>query len=157
VHWGTGETLIAIATAMWAVEVVVAKRVLAGVASGVAAAGRMAFGLLILVAYLAIAGKLGGVALLAPQAWAWVVVTGLLLAAYVGTWYAALLRAPATVVTSVLVAGAVVTAVLQTVASGAVPRPDVLGGYLLIAAAVGGIAVVTSRTARARTAEVAAT
>jgi drug/metabolite transporter (DMT)-like permease len=157
VHWGTGETLIAIATAMWAVEVIVAKRVLAGIGSGVAAVGRMAFGLVILATYLALAGKLGGVTVLAPQAWAWVVITGLLLAAYVATWYAALQRAPATVVTSVLVAGAVVTAVLQTAASGAFPRPEVLGGYLLIAAAVAGIAVLTSRTARARPAEVAVT
>ncbi len=45
VGWGIGETMIAAATGLWAVEVIVAKRVLAGVRSPVAAAARMGIGL----------------------------------------------------------------------------------------------------------------
>ena len=48
-------------------------------------------------------------ALTAAQ-WGWALLTGLLLTAYVATWYAALARAQAVDVTAVLVFGAVVTA-----------------------------------------------
>jgi hypothetical protein len=47
-----------------------------------------------------------------------VVVTGVLLTAYVATWYAALARAQAVDVTAVLVFGAVVTALLSGAADG---------------------------------------
>ena len=157
VRWGMGETLIGGATLLWAAEVIVAKRVLPGVPSGIAAAGRMGFGLVFLVGYLAIAGKLGGIAALGPTAWAWIAITGSLLTAYVATWYAALQRAPATVVTSVLVAGAVVTASLQAISMGSLPRPEAIGGYLLVAAAVAGLAAASARSGHRSTARVAVT
>jgi len=153
VRWGGGEMLIAVATLLWAIEVVVAKRLLAAVPSSVAAAGRMGFGLVILLAYLAATGKVDAIVQLAPAAWAWVAVTGLLLTGYVATWYAALQRAPAAVVTSVLVVGAVVTASLQTLASGTLPRVELIGGYALIAATGAGIALVAGRTRRRPSAE----
>jgi drug/metabolite transporter (DMT)-like permease len=129
VGWGSGETLIALATGLWAVEVIVAKRLLRSVPAAVAAAGRMSIGLVVLVAYLAVSGALGAVPALAPQQWAWVFGTGLLLSAYVATWYAALQRAPAVAVTAVLTLGAPITAVLQLVTAGQVPAPAVAVGY----------------------------
>ncbi len=48
----------------------------------------------------------------AREQWRWILLTGLLLTAYVATWYAALARAQAVDVTAVLVFGAVVTALL---------------------------------------------
>ena len=53
--------------------------------------------------------------------------TGLLLAAYVGTWMTALGRARAIDVTSVLVGSAVVTALLQAVAGTAALAPELAG------------------------------
>jgi drug/metabolite transporter (DMT)-like permease len=140
VRWGSGETLIAAATLLWAIEVVVARRLLAGMGSTIAAAGRMGFGLVILVGYLAVTGRLGSIAALDPAAWAWVVLTGLLLTAYVATWYAALRLAPASLVTAVLAVGAVVTAGLQTLGAAQAPAPPALAGYGLMLAA--GIAIV---------------
>ena len=52
---------------------------------------------------------------LTPVQWGWVAGPGLLLLAYVLTWYHALRRAPALVVTSVLTLGAPVTALLDAV------------------------------------------
>ena len=49
VTWGPGETLIAAATLLWAVETIVAKRVLRSVPAGVVGAGRLAIGLIVLV------------------------------------------------------------------------------------------------------------
>ena len=52
---------------------------------------------------------------------------------YVLTWYAALQRAPATTVTSVLVVGAVITTGLQVITSGTAPTaPSLVGNVLLV-------------------------
>lgn len=149
VRWGTGETLIAAATALWSIEVVVARRLLTaarGVDSGLLGAARMGLGAVLLVVYLAVSGRLPALLALSATQWAWVALTGLLLAGYVGTWFAALRRAPATVVTSVLVGGAIVTATLSALQSGAAPSPVVLGGNALILAGVVAVGVLGLRS-----------
>ena len=145
IAWGTGETLIVIATLCWAVEVVIVRRVLRGVATPIVATGRLSIGLVVLVGYVAITGRVGGILALGPQAWVWILLTGLILAGYVGAWFAALRRAPATVVTSVLVGGAVITGTLQALAKGGPPTPDLVAGYLLITVAAGMIALLAVR------------
>ncbi len=138
VTWTSGESLIGLATLIWAVEVIVAKRVLAGVPSHLAAAARMGIGLAVLTAYAALSGSANGLATLGTEQWAWIVGTGVLLAAYVATWYAALQRAPATAVAAVLTIAVPVTAIVQLVANGQVPAPGAAAGYAgtLLAAAV---------------------
>ncbi len=137
VAWGPGETLIALATLLWSVEVILAKRLLASsIGPSVLGAGRLGFGLVFLAGYLAVTGKLGDILALGLIQWAWVLVTGALLFGYVATWFAALQRAPATVVTSVLVVSVVITSALQSATAGTIPDPVVIGGYLLIVAAV---------------------
>ena len=79
----------------------------------------------------------GGIFDVDAEQWRWIVLTGLLLTAYVATWYAALQRAPAVDVTAVLVFGAVVTALLSGLVDGATVS---VGGTLLVAA---GAAVVS--------------
>lgn len=135
VTWGTGEALIAAATLLWAVEAVLAKRLLASVPSGVVGAGRLGIGLVVLVGYLAVTGKAGTIAALSGEQWAWALGTGLILAAYVATWFASLRRAPASLVTAILVVGAPITALLQAIQKGAFPGTPVLAGQLLIAVA----------------------
>jgi uncharacterized membrane protein len=95
----------------------------------------------ILVGYLVVSGRVAGVATIGPAGWAWIAVTGVILAGYVGTWFAALRLAPATVVTSVLVLGAIVTGALSAISAGAAPAPSVLAGYGLILAAAAVVAV----------------
>lgn len=146
VSWGGGESLIAIATGLWAIETIVAKRLLGAVPPLVAGAGRMGFGLVVLVGYLAVSGRLGIVAQLGPVQWAWVLGTGVLLAGYVATWYGALRRAPAATVAAVLTLGAPITAGLSAVVNGGVPAAGPLGGYLLMLVAAGGLALASLRT-----------
>lgn len=149
VVWGTGETMIAAATLMWAVEAVVAKRLFARAATPVPSplvgAARLGFGLLVLVGYLAVSGKLWVAAGLTGAQWGVALGTGLLLSGYVATWFAALRRAPASLVTAVLVVGAPITAALQSIANGAVPAPTVLGGQGLILAGALALAVAALR------------
>ena len=146
--WGTGETLILIATAFWAVETVLVRRLLRSVPSSVMASLRMGIGLVVLMGYLAVSGRLGSVAALDGSQWAWVLVTGGILAGYVATWFAALERAPASVVTSVLVLGAVVTGALTSATKGSAPSPTVVAGYLLILVAAVAVAAAARRAAR---------
>jgi len=147
--WGAGETMIAAATLLWSVEVVIAKRLLVGVSAPLLGAARMGLGFVVLVGYLAISGRLGGLGAISGQALMWVLVTGVLLAGYVATWFAALRYAPATTVTSILVGAAVVTGALSSVSSGTAPNLRVVLGYGLIVVAVAFVAAGARRIGRA--------
>jgi drug/metabolite transporter (DMT)-like permease len=135
VTWGAGETMIAGATLLWAVESVLAKHVLRSVPAPIVGASRLGIGLVVLVGYLVATGKLGSVAALTLDQWRWVLLTGAILSGYVATWFAALQRAPASLVTAILVVGAPVTAVLQAIQSGSLPVGPVLAGQLLVVTA----------------------
>jgi drug/metabolite transporter (DMT)-like permease len=130
--------MIAAATLLWAVEVILAKRLLARVDPLVVGVGRLGLGVILLFGYLLLMGKLSLITTLGASQWSWVVVTGILLAGYVGTWFSALRLAPATVVTSVLVLAAPITASLDLIVNGKVPAPTALTGYglVLLAAAL---------------------
>lgn len=150
VRWGTGETMIAAATLLWAVETILVRRVVRTVPASVVAAARLGFGMIVLVGYLALTGKLGAVASLGATQWAWALGTGVLLAGYVATWFGALRRAPASLVTAVLVVGAPVTAALQAISTGGLPAGSVVAGHGLIlagAAVLGAFALTVRRPA----------
>ena len=123
VAFGRGEAMILAATLLWAVEVVLAKELLASLDTRTLAAARMGLGTIVLVGWLAVTGRIGDLLGLGSEQWVWVIATGLLLTAYVATWYAALARAQAVDVTAVLVFGAVVTVVIASVADGAAANP----------------------------------
>ena len=147
--WGPGETMIAAATLFWAIEVIIARRLLVrGVPSPVLAAARLGIGLVVLIVYLAVSGRLDIVAALSATQWLWGLGTGAILAAYVGTWFAALRRAPASVVASVLVLGAPITAVIASIANDAIPAPSVVAGQALITMAVIVVVVLSVRAVR---------
>ena len=145
IAWGAGETMIAGATLLWAVETIVARRVLRSVPSAIVGSARLAIGLLVLVGYLAVSGRLPVVAALGPQAWAWALLTGLLLTGYVATWFAALRRAPASAVTAILVLGAPITAALSAIQAGHLGVGPALGGQALVLLAAGAIVALAIR------------
>jgi drug/metabolite transporter (DMT)-like permease len=76
----------------------------------------------------------------------WVLLTGVLLAGYVGTWFAALQRAQAVDVTAVLVLAAPVTAALNAAANGVPLSPQL--DWLLVLVAGGLLAVWAGLRAR---------
>jgi uncharacterized membrane protein len=126
--------MILAATWCWAVEVVIARWLLRGrVPASLAAAARMTIGSLTLFAIAGANGGLGGVSAYGAEQWTAIAITGALLAGYVLTWYAALQRAPATTVASVLVVGAAITTGLQVITTGTAPTvPSLVGNVLLI-------------------------
>ena len=126
-----GELLVLSASLLWAVEVVVAKVLLRQVAPATVSMVRMGVGAVALVLYLAASGVLHTLVSLDATQVGWALLTGLLLAAYVGTWMTALARARALDVTSILVGGALVTALLQAAAGSASLAPHVVGLALI--------------------------
>jgi drug/metabolite transporter (DMT)-like permease len=123
IAFGGGEAMILAATLLWAVEIVLVKRLLTGISPRLLAAARMGLGTALLVGWLGVSGQAGALVSLDATQWRWIVLTGLLLTGYVATWYAALARAYAIDVTAVLVFGAVVTAALAGALDGAVINP----------------------------------
>jgi drug/metabolite transporter (DMT)-like permease len=146
---GGGAGLVLGATLLWAVETVVAKRLLVSVSPGRVAVTRMGVGVGVLVAYLGVTGSWGAFLTLGPRQWSWALLTGLLLAAYVGTWMGALARSRALDVTSLLVGSVLVTTVLSA-AAGAGGLAAESTGLVLVALGVVLIARVWPRSMVAR-------
>jgi drug/metabolite transporter (DMT)-like permease len=134
-RFGDGELLILAATLLWAVEVVLAKRLLRDVAPATVSVARMGVGVVLLLGWLAVTGRFGGLGHLGGRGWLWSVATGVVLAAYVATWFTALSLAPAVDVTAVLAVGAVITALLGYAVKGTA-LPSTAGLVLLLAGAV---------------------
>ncbi len=152
--WGWGETLILIATVLWAVETILAKKVLGWMSSQTAALGRMGIGALVMWVFLTITGRAGTAFTLSGTQWLWIVVTAVFLMAYVWTWYSALKWAPATLVTSVLTIGALVTIVLSAVIDRHVATaPQLVAMALLVVGAA--LFVLPARLRRTPVAEAA--
>lgn len=131
-----GEVLVLGATWLWAVEVIICKRLLAELAPATVSLVRMGIGSIVLLGYLVLTGELGVLGRLSLGQVGWAVATGLLLAGYVGTWMTALARARAIDVTSVLVGSTVITGLLTAMA-GTIPVAPAIAGFALIAAGVG--------------------
>ena len=143
---GSGELMILTATLLWAVEVVLAKKLLSGLSSWTVGVARMGGGSVVLVAWAVAKGQAGKLLTMDATQWGWVLLTGVILAAYVATWFAALARAQALDVTAVLVLAALVTAGLQATVSGVALGPQLIWLAMLLA---GGL-VVSLQAWRAR-------
>ena len=148
---GRGEALILVATLLWTVEVLVVKRLLVAMPAQYLATVRMLGGSVVLLGWLAVRGDLAALAAFTAGQWWWLAMTGTTLAAFVSLWYRALAAAPATDVTAVLVAGAVVTAILNTGLRGVPVTVDAVG-YLVVLAGVVVVAVSSARAEAVRSA-----
>ncbi len=142
----TGELDIFGATLLWAVEVIVAKRLLRAISPDALALVRMGGGSVILLADLAATGHLGALGRLGASEIGWALATGLLLAGYVASWFAALARAGATQVAAVLAGSVVVTALLDSLAGIGASGNELVGCILVLA---GIVALVAPRARRA--------
>jgi drug/metabolite transporter (DMT)-like permease len=132
---GSAEMFTLAATLLWAVEAVMARRIMGGVSARVAALGRMGFGSLAMLGFLAFTGRVETLVTLDGIQWGWVVLTSVFLLAYVTSYYGALKHAPATLVASVLVLGSVITSLLHAVFSARTYSVDQIAGFILIGAA----------------------
>jgi drug/metabolite transporter (DMT)-like permease len=113
----SGEFMVLMATLMWSVENIIAKKVLPHINANIVSMARMGFGavILLIISVITQPAQLRGMANLSSTQWLWVGLTVILLFGYVTTWYRALSFAPATTVSAVLVTSTLVTNVLSAV------------------------------------------
>jgi len=134
-RFGMGEMMILLATILWAIEYVLAKKVLSNLDSLTVAWARMFFGSLTLISYLLANGKASQLFLLDKNQWGWTVLIAIFLLGYVVLWYRALKLAPASVVSSVLVSGSLVTTSLSLI---------FINGFKINGLQIGGIALIVA-------------
>jgi len=126
--------LVGVVEVLAAVEVVLVKRLLRDLAPATLSVARMGAGVVLLLGWLAVTGRLGALVHLSGRGWLWSIATGVVLAGYVATWFTALSMAPAVDVTAVLAVGAVITALLGYAVKGTA-LPNAAGLALLTAGA----------------------
>ncbi len=128
--------LVFIATLFWALENVISKRLLYEMPASLVAFGRMFFGALFLLAFLAFTGQLEFAAMISFPQLQWVFLTSAFLFLYVFTYYSGLKRLRVSTATSVLLLAQPVTLLLSAAFLGkAVSLAQGLG-MLLVASGV---------------------
>lgn len=112
-----GELMLLVATVLWAVENIIAKKVLTTVSPNIVTAFRMGLGSVVLMSatIITVPQVLQKSLALSSEQFFFIGLTVLFLLAYTTTWYRALKHAPAVVVTSVLVASTLITNVLSAI------------------------------------------
>ena len=139
--WSNGTAYVFAATALWAIEYTLSKHTMRHLTSGTVALGRMGFGAVFLVGYLAVTAQLAGVGAMSGSQWAWVAISAVLLGAFVSVWYAGLARVELGSATAVLVVGFLVTWVLTVWVRG---TPFTIAQGVGVALITVGVAVVAA-------------
>jgi drug/metabolite transporter (DMT)-like permease len=115
-EFGIGMVLVLGATLLWAVESVIAKKVLAKVDTNIVVAARMGLGAIVLLTAALIQNPQSVMSVsISGEKMMWLGLTAISLFAYVSTWYKALKFGKVTTVATVLVASTLVTNLLSAI------------------------------------------
>lgn len=131
--FGFGQALVLAATALWALEYAISRKILAEVPARVVMVSRLLFGSLLLICMLGASGAPGALEI-APEALEWLILTSLMLALFMHAWYRALRTVPLFKAAAVLAMGGVVTAALNAIFMGTAPTPFEGFGLMLVLA-----------------------
>src|SRR5450631_590086 len=147
--WNEGAWLIAASTVLFAVDFVIAKHLLRGLATLTVMTARMTLGTAMLLLYVMASGRLDQVAHLGPTQWQFVIVTGLILLAFTTTTFTAIRFASVSAVMAIGAAAPIITALLQVAISGrlSIAASDVAGLAVTLLAA-GAVIVLGVRQSR---------
>ena len=115
-QWGTGDTLVALSTLLFAAGVVLAKNLLQGLSTLTVMTAKMSMGSLLLVVYVGLTGRGGEILTLSGAEWKFVLITGLILLAFTVTAFLALRYASATAATAIPAAAPLITTALVLIA-----------------------------------------
>jgi drug/metabolite transporter (DMT)-like permease len=147
--WNEGAWLVAASTILFAIDFVIAKHLLRGLATLTVMTARMTLGTAMLLLYVIASGRLDQVARLGPTQWQFVVVTGLILLAFTTTTFTAIRFASVSAVMAIGAAAPIITALLQVAISGrlSIAASDVAGLAVTLLAA-GAVIVLGVRQSR---------
>nr|MCK4930290.1 DMT family transporter [Nanoarchaeota archaeon] len=130
--FATGDLLILAATLFWGIETIISKQALKTLDSKIVAFGRMFFGSLIIITFLTITNKLSLINTLTSTHLVWILLTSIFLLGYVFTWYSGLKHIKASVATSILLLGSVITTLLNLTFADIVLVPSQIIGIILL-------------------------
>jgi drug/metabolite transporter (DMT)-like permease len=111
--FGIPDLLIIIAVAFWAIENIISKQVLKELSGSIVAFGRMFFGSLILLLFLAVSGQLQTITTVTASQWQWILLASIPLLFYVLTFYSGLKTIPVSKATALLMLGQPITLLLS--------------------------------------------
>jgi drug/metabolite transporter (DMT)-like permease len=147
VRWDAGALLVLLATALFAGGFVLAKYLLRELSTLTVMAAKMSIGSALLMAYVAVTGRLGAISHLSPVQWAYTLGTGVILLAFTVTAFLALRYASATAATAIPAAAPIITTLIVVLASQRIKLAPVDGfGLLVMLLAVVAIYIVGQRT-----------
>jgi drug/metabolite transporter (DMT)-like permease len=144
-HWGTGDTLVALSTLLFAGGVVLAKYLLQRLSTLAVMTAKMSIGSLLLVFYIGLTGQAGAIFKLSPAQWEFALITGLILLAFTVTAFLALRYASATVATAIPAAAPLITTALVLIAPQEGLKPSPMFGLVLMALAILVLAIIGGR------------
>jgi drug/metabolite transporter (DMT)-like permease len=130
---GVGEMAMLGAVLLWSAGNVVCKKLLESIPTNNVIFGRMFFGSLFMLAFLAATGNTLSISSLTPNHYLWLVFTAALLLGYQLTYYNGLALLKVSEATSTLVLGAAITSLLSLFVMK-IPSPAELLGIIVIAA-----------------------
>lgn len=137
--WNDGAWLIGASTVLFAIDFVIAKHLLRGLATLTVMTARMTIGTAILFVYVIGIGHLGQAAHLNATQWEFVIATGLILLLFTVTTFTAIRHASVSSVLAIGAAAPIITTVLQVAGTGTlkVDAGSLAGlAVILVAAAV---------------------
>ena len=147
--WTDGTAYVLLATGLWAAEYTVSKSTLKDVPSGTVALGRMGFGGVFLLGYLALSNQLGAVSAFSGEQWRWIALSAVLLFGFVSTWYAGLKTVDLSVGAAALVLAFPITWTLGLlVGQGSFDLAQAAGAVAVVAGVVAAIGIGTLRDVR---------
>jgi len=111
--FGAGDLLILIAALFWAVEFTISKSALKDIKTNLVVFGRMGFGSLFILLFLAFSGNISGISSLNFPELVWVLITSVFLFFFVFTWYSGLKFIKVSTATCVLLLGSPITTLLS--------------------------------------------
>ncbi len=137
--FGLPEMLILTATFLWAAENTLSKHVLKNTSGSIVAFGRMFFGSIFILAFLAFTGQTVSILVLPMQQIQWVLISSVFLLAFVFTFYSGLKHLPVHKATAVLLLAQPITVFLSFAFLGTSVSIPQAFGFLLI---ISGISIV---------------
>ena len=127
-----GDLLILLATFLWALEIILSKKMLKDLPGRIVAAARMCFGAIFMFGYLAFSHQLS-FTIASGNQWFWLIATSTILFAYNFTFYAGLKHISATVAASILALGAPITLILNIIFLGqGFSQKEIIGFVLIV-------------------------
>jgi drug/metabolite transporter (DMT)-like permease len=116
--WNEGAWFVGASTVLFAIDFVIAKHLLRGLATLTVMTARMTLGTAMLLLYVIASGRLEQVAHLGPTQWQFVVITGVILLAFTMTTFTAIKLASVSAVMAIGAAAPIITTLLQVGISG---------------------------------------